>query len=158
MCYCNREEMQYYKFPSKIITFRLPKARVLRNLSFCKVVLRLIYRLNILYMNVDGGLKPRGISIFSICIFWIEVQFILSNFGRYNENDHCRFFYFLGNRCLVQAGWTVGKWTEWDNVLASIPNHIHMSHDIQLFPIGYPGKFFSVVWYFFSCKYVATYI
>ena len=106
-------------------------------------------------MNVDGGLKPQGISIFSICIFWIEV---LSNFGRYNENDHCRFFYFLGNRCLVQAGWTVGKWTEWDNVLASIPNHIHMSHDIQLFPIGYPGKFFSVVCYFFSCKYVATYI
>ena len=22
MCYCNIEEMQYYKFPSKIITFR----------------------------------------------------------------------------------------------------------------------------------------
>ena len=42
-------------------------------------------------MNVDGGLKPRGISIFSICIFWIEV---LSNFGRYNENDHCALFYF----------------------------------------------------------------
>ena len=29
MCYCNIEEMQYYKFPSKIITFYYPKARVL---------------------------------------------------------------------------------------------------------------------------------
>ena len=29
MCYCNIEEMQYYKFPSKIITFHYPKARVL---------------------------------------------------------------------------------------------------------------------------------
>ena len=107
MCYCNREEMQYYKFPSKIITFRQPKARVLRNLSFCKVVLRLIYRLNILYMNVDGGLRPRGISIFSICIFWIEV---LSNFGRYNENDHCRFFFQVIDVLSKLAGlWVNGR-------------------------------------------------
>ena len=29
MSYCNIEEMQYYKFPSKIITFYYPKASVL---------------------------------------------------------------------------------------------------------------------------------
>ena len=68
---------------------------------------------------------------------------------------NCNFFLFLGNRCLVQVGWTVGKWKERNNVFSSIPNYIYMSHDIQLFPVGYPGKYFCLQFgSFFSCNYL----
>ena len=81
--------------------------------------------------------------------------FLESNFVDAHEHNQLQFFLFLGNRCLVQVGWTVGKWKERNNVFSSIPNYIYMSHDIQLFPVGYPGKLFCLQFgSFYSCNYL----
>ena len=94
-------------------------------------------------MNIGVRLKPLDISIFSI-----NISRQISSMHRSIIN--CNFSSFLGNRCLVQAGRTVGEWKERNNVFSSIPNYIYMSHDIQLFPIGYPGKLFFMQFGLFS--------
>ena len=44
-----------------------------------------------------------------------------------------------GDRRAVQAGGSVGERQEGDHVLAGLPNHLHLPHDIQLLPIGHSG-------------------
>ena len=54
-------------------------------------------------------------------------------------------FFVTGDRRAVQAGGSVGERQEGDHVLAGLPNHLHLPHDIQLLPIGHSGTYAQIL-------------
>ena len=57
-------------------------------------------------------------------------------------------WFVSGDRCLEQVGRAVGQLQEGNHVFTSLPNHIHLPDDIQLFPNGHSGQSKSLPYIF----------